>query len=47
VHGILFDLGLSSTQLEISRRGFSFQQDEPLDMRFNPSQKTTAADNRQ
>ncbi|MBN1368523.1 MAG: 16S rRNA (cytosine(1402)-N(4))-methyltransferase RsmH [Dehalococcoidales bacterium] len=44
VHGILFDLGLSSLQLADSGRGFSFQQEKPLDMRFNPAQKTTAAD---
>lgn len=44
VHGILFDLGLSSLQLETGARGFSFQRDAPLDMRFNPGQKTTAAD---
>ena len=44
VHGILFDLGLSSLQLSESGRGFSFQHDTPLDMRFNPTQKTTAAD---
>jgi 16S rRNA (cytosine1402-N4)-methyltransferase len=44
VHGILFDLGLSSLQLNGSGRGFSFQHDAPLDMRFNPSQKITAAD---
>lgn len=43
VHGILFDLGLSSIQL-VSGRGFSFQEDAPLDMRFSPSQKITAAD---
>jgi 16S rRNA (cytosine1402-N4)-methyltransferase len=44
VHGILFDLGLSSLQLNGGGRGFSFQVDAPLDMRFDPHQKTTAAD---
>jgi 16S rRNA (cytosine1402-N4)-methyltransferase len=34
--GILLDLGLSSFTLQSSGRGFSFQLDEPLDMRFNP-----------
>lgn len=43
VHGILFDLGLSSYQLQNDPRGFSFQYDAVLDMRFNPSQETTAA----
>lgn len=44
VHGILFDLGLSSLQLGDGGRGFSFQRDAPLDMRLNPSQQATAAD---
>lgn len=44
VHGILFDLGLSSLQLAEEGRGFSFQQDAPLDMRFSPEQELTAAE---
>ncbi len=44
VNGILFDLGLSSLQLNGSGRGFSFQHEAPLDMRLNPNQKLTAAD---
>jgi 16S rRNA (cytosine1402-N4)-methyltransferase len=44
VHGILFDLGLSSLQLNSNSRGFSFQHDAPLDMRLNPNQELTAAD---
>jgi 16S rRNA (cytosine1402-N4)-methyltransferase len=44
VHGILFDLGLSSLQINGNGRGFSFQHDAPLDMRLNPGQKITAAD---
>ena len=43
VHGILLDLGLSSLQLDEARRGFSFQREGPLDMRFSPDQELTAA----
>jgi len=44
VHGILFDLGLSSLQLNGSGRGFSFRYEAPLDMRFSPGQKVTTDD---
>ncbi len=44
VHGILFDLGLSSHQLNSDSRGFSFQHEAPLDMRLSPSQEVSAAE---
>jgi 16S rRNA (cytosine1402-N4)-methyltransferase len=40
--GILFDLGISSFQIDEPRKGFSFQSDGPLDMRFNKRQEFTA-----
>ncbi|MFB0536834.1 MAG: 16S rRNA (cytosine(1402)-N(4))-methyltransferase RsmH [Anaerolineae bacterium] len=42
--GILLDLGLSSLQLAAGERGFSFQLEGPLDMRFNPHQGRPASD---
>lgn len=43
VHGILFDLGMSSWHLEESGRGFSFLRDEPLDMRFSKKRQELTA----
>jgi len=43
VDGILLDLGLSSYQLDTPARGFAFQHDGPLDMRFDPSAGESAA----
>ncbi len=40
INGILFDLGMSSWQIEKKGRGFSFQKDEPLDMRVDNGQLT-------
>ncbi|KNC70399.1 methylase MraW, partial [Sphaeroforma arctica JP610] len=44
VGAILFDVGVSSMQLDVAERGFSHSRNGPLDMRMGPNDEVTAAD---